>query len=88
MRPVFVSRNVKDTGSSRILKGEHLKLSLVQSEYEDIVINGIAFGMADKYELMQKGPVDMVYTVEENHWNGSVKLQLMVKDIKKSEKIN
>jgi len=84
MRPVFVSRNVKDTGSSRILKGEHLKLSLVQSEYEDIIINGIAFGMADKYEMMQNGPIDIVYTVEENHWNGSVNLQLMVKDIKES----
>lgn len=85
MRPMFVSRNVKDTGSSRILKDEHLKLSLKQDEYPDIILNGIAFGMAEWYSILQEGPVDIVYTIEENHWNGSVSLQLMVKDIRKGK---
>ncbi|MEX1000540.1 MAG: single-stranded-DNA-specific exonuclease RecJ [Crocinitomicaceae bacterium] len=83
-RPVFISRQIKDTGSSRILKDEHLKLSLKQEEYEDITLPGIAFGMADKYELLKSGAVDIVYTLEENHWNNRVNLQLMVKDIKPS----
>ncbi|MBD3636337.1 MAG: single-stranded-DNA-specific exonuclease RecJ [Crocinitomicaceae bacterium] len=86
MRPVFVSRNVRDAGSSRVLKDEHLKLSLVQEEYPDIVLNGIAFGMAHWYEILQNGPVDIAYTIEENHWNGYVNLQLMVKDMKASKR--
>jgi single-stranded-DNA-specific exonuclease len=85
MRPVFVSRNVKDTGSSRVLKDEHLKLSLKQEDYPDIVMNGIAFGMAEWYTTLKDGPIDIVYTIEENHWNGNVSLQLMIKDIRKSK---
>lgn len=81
-RPVFVSRQVLDTGHSRILKEEHLKLSLKQLEYEDIIMDGIAFGMADKMDLLKAGPVDIVYTIEENTWNGRSSLQMMVKDIK------
>lgn len=85
MRPVFVSRNVKDAGSSRILKDEHLKLSLKQDEYPDIIMNGIAFGMAHWEPALKDGGIDIVYTLEENHWNGNVELQLMVKDIRASK---
>lgn len=85
MRPVFVTKNVRDTGYSRILKDEHLKLSVRQEEHPDIVMNGIAFGMAEWYDVLQAGPVDIAYTIEENHWNGKVSLQIMVKDIRESE---
>ena len=85
MRPTFVSRNVKDAGASRVLKDEHLKLSLKQEDYPDITLNGIAFGMAEWYQALQDGPIDIVYTLEENHWNDAVTLQLMVKDIRKSK---
>jgi len=88
LRPVFVSRAVKDAGGSRILKDEHLKLQLVQNEYPELKLNAIAFGMADYWHLLQDGGfVDVVYTVEENHWNGNSTLQLMVKDIRKSRRI-
>lgn len=83
-RPVFVSRAVKDTGNSRVLKDEHLKLVLVQDEYPGLILNGIAFGQADWFSALQAGPIDIVYTLEENHWNGSSSLQLMIKDIRKS----
>ena len=83
-KPIFVSRAVKDTGSSRILKGEHLKLSVVQEEYPALILNGIAFGKAEWFDALQIGPVDIVYSLEENHWNGNVSLQLMIKDIRKN----
>lgn len=87
-RPVFVSRAVKDAGGSRILKDEHLKLTLVQNEYPELKINAIAFGMAEHWDLLQDGGfVDIVYTLEENHWNGNSSLQLMIKDIRKSRRI-
>ena len=71
LRPVFVSRGVKDTGASRLLKDEHLKLSLVQNDYPELTINAIGFGMAEYFPLVQEGLIDIVYTLEENHWNGS-----------------
>lgn len=87
LRPVFVSRGVKDTGASRLLKDEHLKLSIFQSDYPELTMNAIGFGMAEFFPLVQEGLIDIVYTLEENHWNGSSSLQLMIKDIRKSRMI-
>ena len=82
MHPVFMARNVRDTGFSRIVKDTHLKLSVQQHE---TVIQGIGFGLADKLELLQtKEPVDIAFKIDENTWNGSTSLQIVVNDIRKS----
>lgn len=83
--PIFISRHVKDTSYSRVLKEEHLKLNVYQEEYKDIKLNGIAFGMGHWLKKMQDHPIDIVYTLEENHWQGRSSLQLMVLDIRLSE---
>jgi len=82
MRPVFVTRGVKDTGNSRVLKDEHLKLSIVQEEYPEIIVDAIAFGMGHLYEKIKDKKFDIVYTIEENTWNGYTNLQLMIRDLK------
>lgn len=83
MRPVFVTRRVTDSGFSKIVKEQHLRFSVRQGE---TVFNGIGFGMADKYTLLQNGqPVDIVYKLDENEWNGSKSLQLRVVDVKASQ---
>lgn len=83
LKPVFVARNVMDSGYSRIVKEEHLKLSVKQ--WNSPSFNGIGFFMADKYELVSsKKPFDVVFTLEENDWNGHVSLQLKVIDIRAS----
>jgi single-stranded-DNA-specific exonuclease len=83
MRPVFVSRDVKDTGYSKVVgKDEtHLKISVKQNSK---IFNGIAFGMADKYKLISdKTPFDICFNIDENNFMGKTSLQLSVKDIKK-----
>jgi len=82
MRPVFVSRAVKDSGNSRVLKEEHLKLSIVQEEYPEIIVDAIAFGMGHLFEKIKDKKFDIVYTIEENSWNGYTNLQLMIRDLK------
>ncbi len=83
MRPVFVSRGLMDTGYSRIVKELHVKFSLRQ---DDVVMSGIGFNLAEKFSLLQlKKPVDVVYTLDENEWNGQTTLQLKVIDIKLSD---
>ena len=85
MRPVFIVRNVEDNGWSRIVKDEHIKFSLRQN---NIVFNGIGFGMADKFHLLQlKHPVDVIFTLDENDYNSNKSLQLKVIDFKLSEKL-
>jgi single-stranded-DNA-specific exonuclease len=82
--PTFVSEKV-EVKDIRILgkDGKHLKL-LLQQEFGQI-LETVAFGMGDLFNSIKKGDfIDVAYTVDENTWNGITKLQLKVKDIKKS----
>jgi single-stranded-DNA-specific exonuclease len=82
MRPVFVVRNVADTGYSKVIKEQHLKFSLKQNNY---IFSGIGFNMANRFPLLQsKEPVDVVFTIEQNEWNDEKFLQLKVCDFKPS----
>ena len=80
LRPVFVCRNITDTGYSRVVKEQHIKFSIKQ---DNTVISGIGFNMAQHFSLLQsKQPVDIVFTIDENVWNGEKNLQLKVIDLR------
>ena len=82
MRPVFVSRYVYDTGYSKVVKESHIKFSLRQN---DTIIDGIGFNMAEKFRHLHPGrPSDVVFTIDQNEWNGDKRLQLRVIDVKPS----
>jgi single-stranded-DNA-specific exonuclease len=82
MRPIFIIRNVIDSGWSRVVKEQHIKFSLRQG---NVTFNGIGFNMAEKFDmLMGKKPVDVVFTLDVNEWNGEKSLQLRVCDVKPS----
>ncbi len=82
LRPVFLTRNVVDTGYSRIVKENHLRFSLRQ---DGRIFTGIGFNLHDKYEcLKQKQPCDIVYKLDINEWNGEKSLQLRVIDCRPS----
>jgi single-stranded-DNA-specific exonuclease len=84
MRPVFVTRRVVDyRGWSKIVKENHLRFVVQQPHRE--VMEGIGFGLAHFYPLLESGPVDLVYTVDENEFNGQTKLQLKVLDVRASQ---
>ncbi|MBK8310200.1 MAG: single-stranded-DNA-specific exonuclease RecJ [Chitinophagaceae bacterium] len=85
LRPIFITRNVKDNGWSKIAKEDHIRFSLVQ---DNTTITGIGFRMADRFHLMtNKQPIDIVYTIDENEWNGNKNIQLKMIDIRSSESI-
>jgi single-stranded-DNA-specific exonuclease len=80
LRPVFLIKNVTDSGWSKIVKEEHIRFSLKK---DNTTITGIGFGMAHKFNLLQdKQPVDIVCKIDENQWNGEKSLQLRVIDFK------
>ena len=82
MRPLFVSRNCTDFGYSKIMKEAHLRFVLKQN---GVILQGIGFNMADKFPLLQNGkPVDIVFSIDENEWNGNKNLQLKVVDVRAS----
>ncbi|HEV8083359.1 MAG TPA: single-stranded-DNA-specific exonuclease RecJ [Chitinophagaceae bacterium] len=83
LRPVFITKNVSDTSWSKIVKEQHVRFVVKQ---DDKVLTGIGFNMAEKFYLLQmKKPIDIVYTIDENEWNGESTLQLKVIDIRLSE---
>jgi single-stranded-DNA-specific exonuclease len=85
MSPVFVSRNVFDTGSGRMVgsSGEHLKLDLCQESTGQKSFSAIAFSQADHFEYIKGGnPFDVCYSLEMNEFRGNRNLQLNIRDIK------
>ncbi len=82
MQPIFVSRNVVDTGQGRILKEKHLKLTLKQPE-SNISIDAIGFGMSAYFDKIKSGvPFHVCYQIDRNEFQGRTSLQLMLRDIK------
>ncbi|RYY40891.1 MAG: single-stranded-DNA-specific exonuclease RecJ [Chitinophagaceae bacterium] len=86
LRPTFITRGAVNTGYSRVVKDKHLRFSLRQ---DGITFTGIGFGMADKMPLLENNqPVDVVYKIDVNEWNGEKSLQLRMVDVKASREAN
>lgn len=80
LRPTFVAKRVYETGWSKVVKEAHLRFVLQQGNAK---ITGIGFHMADKLPLLQAGkPVDIVFKIDENEWNGEKSLQMKVMDLR------
>ena len=85
MTPVFMTKQVSDTGWAKCVgeDDKHLKLTLVQSRNYDNKLSAIGFGLGNKLNLTKhKSPFNITYTIDENHWNNEINLQLKLKDIK------
>lgn len=86
MKPVFLTRSLVDNGNARIVGNNHLKLDLTDPSDPKETIPSIAFNLGNCLDLIQNNnKIDVVYTIEENEWNGNISLQLNIKDIRPSE---
>jgi len=86
MSPVFMTRNIKDTGYGKAIGSDetHLRLFVKQGESEGYA--AIGFGLAKKKDLACDGDYfDAAYSIDENEWNGQVSLQLRLRDIRCEE---
>lgn len=83
MTPVFMTKNIKDTGYPKLLgkEEEHLKLFVKQTNSEGF--GAIAFFMGNKLnQISNQKPFDAVYCIDENEFKGTVTVQLRIKDLK------
>lgn len=84
VRPAFLARRVYNTGYSKLIKGEHIRFSLIQ---HNINLTGIGFFMSEKMQLVRsKDALDIIYKIEENDYNPDRPLQLKVLDVRPSKK--
>ena len=82
MTPIFMSENLRDTGYGKCVgeNDKHLRITAVQTGKEKFT--AIGFGLGNKIDLISnKKLFKAVYSIDENEWNGTVSLQLKLRDI-------
>lgn len=83
MTPVFMTKNLKDTGYAKPIgqNDEHLKLFVKQNNSEGI--GAIGFGLGTKLDnVKNQKSFDAAYCIDENEFNNDVTIQLRIKDLK------
>ena len=83
MTPIFMTDDLKDTGYGKCVgeDDKHLRITVTQTGREKIV--SIGFGLGDKLDIIANRNIFKgVYSIDENHWQGKVSLQLKMRDIK------
>ncbi|PIB33168.1 single-stranded-DNA-specific exonuclease RecJ [Gaetbulibacter sp. 5U11] len=83
MTPIFMTEDLKDTGYGKCVGEEdkHIRCTVTQSGREKFVC--IGFNLGNKLNLIkEKKRFKAVYSVDENHWQGNVSLQLKLRDLK------
>lgn len=83
MRPVLVTHQCKDTGGSRAVGQDQAHLRLELTDPSGATFTGIGFNQASHLlAIKSQNPFSICYTVEENHFNNQVSLQLKIKDLR------
>jgi len=81
-QPTFITEGVEVIDVRLVGRDQnHLKLKL---KSKNKVFNAVGFGLGEAYKLLSapRSKIDIVYSLEENHWNGDVNLELKIKDLR------
>jgi single-stranded-DNA-specific exonuclease len=82
LSPIFMTEGIRAVNIPFIMKEKHLKFTAKQAN-SNAEFTVIGWGMAALFEqVRQSDSFTIAYQIEENHYNGKVNLQLMLKDIK------
>jgi single-stranded-DNA-specific exonuclease len=81
-RPVFEAKHCYVFNSLSVFRDRHIKFLIAQKECDN-VFQAIGFDLAGHYDRIAKGDMfTMVFTIEENTFQGNTSIQLRIKDIK------
>jgi single-stranded-DNA-specific exonuclease len=82
-RPVFYTTGVVSANGVKIVGNNHLKFRALQKNF---AIDAIGFNLGHKIADCANGkPFSLVYTLEENLFNGTSTPQIRIKDIRSQE---
>jgi single-stranded-DNA-specific exonuclease len=79
MNPIFAAYGVRDSGKSRRLDNNHVRLSLQQG---NTTFSAVGFGLADAFEKVKGRPFDIAFNLREEQWQGQTMVSLMIKDVR------
>ena len=86
MRPLFLAKNVYDTGYSKLAKEAHISFNITQGNQ---ILKGIGYNMALHIGIVKSGkPFDVVFQLQLNEWQGTQTVQMQVLDLKESGSYN
>ena len=83
MRPMFATHNCTDAGGSSLVGNDkkHLRLDIIDSTGKRF--SGIGFGLGHYIlEIKKQRSFSVLYSLEENRYNGAISLQLKIKSLK------
>lgn len=86
MTPVFLCRDLKDTGYGKVIGSDETHLKLFVKQETSAGFGAVGFSLASKKDIACNGKAfDAVFSVDENVWNGQASLQLRLRDIRCKE---
>jgi single-stranded-DNA-specific exonuclease len=82
MRPIFIAKNVYDTGYTKLVKEQHISFNVTQGKTN---VRGIGYNMPEHLNIIKSGkPFDLVFQLQLNEWQGNTTVQMQVIDVKPS----
>jgi single-stranded-DNA-specific exonuclease len=82
MRPIFIAKEVYDTGYTKLVKEQHISFNVTQGKTN---VRGIGYNMPEHLKIIKSGkPFDLVFQLQLNEWQGNQSVQMQVVDIKPS----
>lgn len=81
MRPIFLSSGLQIVGYPQLMNERHIRLKVKQN---GATFDAVGFNLAHYYNKIGVGdnPIDLVYQIDENTWQGRTTTQLKIKDLK------
>jgi len=83
-RPIFLAREVLAKGNPRRVGSDRSHLRFAVRRDGSRPLDVIAFRMGDRAAEIRQGPLDLVFTFEENEFRGITRAQLRLKDMRPS----
>lgn len=81
--PLFAVRNIKIHKISVMSEGKHLRMTLLK---DGKYLDSVGFGMGEYYQFLEEGDfIDVAFSLDINDYKGFQNVQLILKDIKKSD---
>jgi single-stranded-DNA-specific exonuclease len=82
MRPIFIAKNVYDTGYTKLVKEQHISFNVTQGKTN---VRGIGYNMPEHLNIIKsRKPFDLVFQLQLNEWQGNTTVQMQVIDVKPS----
>lgn len=81
--PAFAVRNIKIHKISVMSEGKHLRMTLLK---DGKYLDAVGFGMGEYYHHLEEGDfIDVAFALDINDYKGFQNVQLILKDIKKTD---